>query len=92
MLCISFSAQKNGKKIASLVVVLAMLLPVFAFGSGRTAFAAGDFTVESGVLTRYDGSAVNVTVPSTVKKIGASAFYGKPIQSVTLPSSVTVIS
>ena len=91
MLCISFSAQKTGKKIASLVVVLAMLLPVFAFGSGRTAFAAGDFTVESGVLTRYDGSAVNVTVPSTVKKIGASAFYGKPIQSVTLPSSVTVI-
>lgn len=54
--------------------------------------SSGDFTIEDGVLTKYNGAGGFVTIPSSVKVIGASAFMLKTkVTSVAIPSSVTVI-
>ncbi|MCC8169105.1 MAG: leucine-rich repeat protein [Oscillospiraceae bacterium] len=56
-----------------------------------------EFVVEDGVLTEYNGTSVNVTVPETVDgqtvtTIGDRAFrYNEDIESVTLPDTVTII-
>lgn len=51
-----------------------------------------DFEVQSGVLIKYNGSDVNVTIPSHITSIGDSAFAGNTtIQSVKLNDAVRVI-
>lgn len=72
-----------------LCMLLCVLLLIAA--SALPVQAAGDFTVENGVLIRYSGTAKNVTVPDDVQIIGESAFEGCDIQSVTLSSAVAVI-
>ena len=48
--------------------------------------------VVNGILCRYVGNASAVTIPSTVSRIGASAFSGcSGLRSVVIPSSVTHI-
>ena len=54
--------------------------------------AAGEFTIEDGVLTAYSGTAEEVVVPDGVTTIGKNAFFDNTtIKKVTLPDSVQVI-
>lgn len=51
-----------------------------------------DFIIRGGVLTRYNGNDVHVTIPDTVVEIGQQAFVNcVGIQSVKMPQSVTCI-
>lgn len=51
-----------------------------------------DFIIRGGVLTRYNGNDVHVTIPDTVVEIGEQAFYDcAGIQSVKMSQSVTRI-
>ncbi len=63
-----------------------------AFGNTPWQTAMGDFPVVNGVLLAYQGTASDVTVPSTATVIGEQAFYDlSGVRSVTLPASVTSI-
>lgn len=58
--------------------------------------SADDFSVSGGVLNGYSGSGGKVSIPSTlngqaVTAIGAGAFEGADITSVSVPSGVTKI-
>ncbi len=81
-------------RVLSLVLVFAMLaafVPVLSDG-GATSYAAGDFTVEDGTLTKYTGSGGNIIIPVTVKVIGEKVFYNNTsITGVTIPSTVTTV-
>ena len=47
----------------------------------------------NGILVDVNSTATNITVPDTVRQIGAGAFYkNTTVKSVTLPSSVTAIN
>ena len=50
------------------------------------------FIIKDGVLIKYVGNETSVTIPSSVTKIGSSAFSCLDITSVTIPGSVTSIS
>lgn len=53
---------------------------------------AEDFVIVDGYLMAYNGTAANVTIPSTVTEIGDSVFYHNyTIQSVVIPASVKYI-
>lgn len=73
-------------KTLSLILVLVLclgLLPSVAFAAGS------NFTIENGVLTKYNGKGGDVTIPNGVTQIGDRAFYNG--KNVTIPSSVTTI-
>ena len=76
---------------------LGMLLGLFSMlavnGSPMAAEAAaettGKFTIEDGVLLRYQGKQKQVMIPDSVKEIEDKAFYGnKYIENVSMPDSV----
>lgn len=51
-----------------------------------------DFIIRGGVLTRYNGNEIHVTIPDTVVEIGQQAFENcAGIQSVKMSQSVTCI-
>lgn len=51
-----------------------------------------DFIIRGGVLTRYNGNDIHVTIPDTVVEIGQQAFEDcAGIQSAKIPQSVTCI-
>ena len=52
---------------------------------------AQDFEIEDGVLKKYNGSAKEIFIPSSVICIGEWAFYGCSSSSIFIPSSVTSI-
>lgn len=50
------------------------------------------FSIEDGVLKKYNGKDSNVSIPSTVTKIGDKAFlYRDFLTSITIPETVTEI-
>jgi uncharacterized repeat protein (TIGR02543 family) len=52
-----------------------------------------EFSIENGVLTAVElNGAVDVTIPSTVRSIGAEVLAGTGIESVTIPNTVTNIA
>lgn len=56
--------------------------------------AAGDehgFVVINGLLVNYVGSAKQITVPKTVKRVNIAAFEKDDIESVVIPETVTVV-
>lgn len=76
------------KRLFSLVLALALCLGLYA-----PAFAANsDFTIENGVLKKYNGSGGSVTIPNGVTAIGDYAFERcNTVTSIILPSSLTSI-
>ena len=77
------------KKLISMIAVCLILLTSFTLSCVN---AADDFEIENGVLLSYNGSAADVSLPSSVTAVGASAFAGNnTIVSVTIPSSVDSI-
>lgn len=77
------------KQMLAWVLVLAMLLPVLPVGALA---ADSDFTIVNGVLTKYNGSGGDVTIPEEVSAIGDGAFSGcNNLTRVTIPFSVTSI-
>lgn len=64
-------------------------------GSGATVNIYGnhnnDFEIEAGVLKKYKGSSTDVVIPNNVIEIGAQAFSGTGVKSVTIPDGVKSI-
>ena len=49
------------------------------------------FEIHDGILTKYNGTEAEVTIPQDVTSIGKNAFSGCKIESITIPNSVTSI-
>lgn len=80
--------MKIKTQLTSFLMALMLCLSVCA----STAFAADDFTIQNGVLTKYTGSGGNVIIPNGVNKIGDEVFsHCTNLTSITIPSSVTEI-
>jgi len=76
------------KKILTLILAIIMCLGL----TPTAALAAGDFTIENGVLTKYNGPGGDVVIPEGVTAIGESAFYDcTSLTSVMIPEGVTTI-
>ena len=86
--------MKKAMKTLPLAIAFALLaafIPLLS-GGGMTARADGDFTIENGVLKKYNGSGGYVVVPDGVKTIDERAFYNNlTITGVRLPDSVMQI-
>ena len=81
--------KKGHKKVLSLLLAAAL-----CFGlTPMTALAADSpFTIENGVLTKYNGPGGDVVIPDSVTDIESLAFNGcTGLTSVTIPDSVTYI-
>lgn len=53
---------------------------------------ASDFSIENGVLTKYNGKASVIVIPEGVTEIGVEAFAGKKkITDITIPDAITKI-
>lgn len=84
------------KKRIILSIVIPAVILVLALGlsqvlSPKASYDA-DFTVTGSVLTKYNGTAKNVTIPDGITEIGAEAFAGNPmIESVAVPNGVSSI-
>lgn len=69
-----------------------LLVFVLCLGLASPGMAADDdFTIVDGVLTWYDGSDSEVTIPDGVTVIGESAFQQCEVEKVHIPDSVTRI-
>ena len=70
-------------------VILSVFDPEFLEG---IPVDADGFAIQDGILLRYRGTAVSVTIPESVREIGAGAFFGcKDITSLTVPSHISCI-
>ena len=83
--------KKTEKSFLRYLALLAFAAIVVLMPKGVWA-GASDFTIENGVLTKYNGSGGDVVIPDGVTSIGNSAFYKcSNVTSVTIPDGVTSI-
>lgn len=61
------------------------------YGSGKPA-GNSEFTIQNGVLVKYNGPGGNVVIPSGVTEIGEEAFWACTLTSVSIPDGVKKIS
>lgn len=79
----------RARKVLSLILTVCLLAVCLPMGAVA---ADGDFTIQDGVLTKYNGSGGDVVIPDGVKSIDDLAFNEcKTLTSVTMPDSVTSI-
>ncbi len=70
--------------ISAILVTLVGVIPIGAVDS--------DFTIEDGVLIKYNGESKDVVIPDGVTSIGNRAFFGRTwLDKVTIPEGVTSI-
>ena len=91
------------KKLTSVILAVVMMLGILTIVPLTVSAATyGDFeyTLEDDytcTITKYNGSAANVTIPSTIHdykvcKIGAGAFYDcSSLEKIVIPDSVKEI-
>lgn len=81
------------KRIAGVILSLAMAMSLVATIGVVTVKAADDFQIDAaGTLTKYQGEGGAVTIPNTVKMIGEKAFVGNSsITSIKMGDKVTTI-
>ena len=91
------------KKLTSVILAAVMMLGILTIAPLTVSAATyGDFeyTLNEGytcTITKYNGSAANVTIPSTIYgnkvcKIGAGAFYDcSSLEKIVIPDSVKEI-
>lgn len=75
-------------------VILCLIILVFSFNISTFASGASDFTVENGVLTKYNGEDSDVVIPNNlgIKIIGDLVFFNYwNLKSITLPDALTGI-
>lgn len=68
--------KKIWRKWGILCLSVLSLCMCLGIVQGKQTRAASDFVISNGTLIEYTGNSSNVTVPSSVKKIGASASEG----------------
>ncbi len=77
------------KKILSVLLAVCLLAGCWPFGALA---AEGEFVIEDGILTQYNGPGGDVVIPAGVTAIGENVFLRrKDITSIAIPSGVTSI-
>ena len=83
-------AGKIRKLIGVLLLITAFM--VTQMPGYETSAASADFQIDKGTLVKYVGTASSVSIPASVKKIGAEAFAGNTsLTAVSIGSNVTEI-
>ncbi len=82
--------KKFKTRLGILCTVLILMFSTMI--SANAVEADSDFTIEEGVLTKYNGSGGSVVIPNGVTSIDDRAFYScDNLTSVTIPNGVTSI-
>ena len=75
------------KRWVSMLLVLALLIGCMSFAAA----AADDFVINDGILTKYKGNDTIITLPASVKVVGAAAFKDNlTIEEVDLNKATTI--
>ncbi len=84
---------KRARDVMKRIILCVMMVVLCLFAVGTAcAVDESDFTIENGVLTKYNGTATEVVIPDGVTSIGNNAFDRcKTLTSITIPDSVTSI-
>lgn len=83
--------KRTNKRLIGFIMLFAILAAVTAVPKNVQA-AGSDFTIENGVLTKYNGSGGDVAIPEGVTGIGDWAFSAcSSLTDIEIPNSVTSI-
>ena len=82
--------QKTMAFLLTLIIVIGT--SAFSFPIQASADTTGDFVIENGVLTKYNGTDETVVIPQGVKTINYKVFANNSrLHTVVIPNSVTTI-
>lgn len=86
--------KTTGKLARAMAIILVILIcaAIFAVPTYADTLNNGDFTIENGVLKKYNGSASKIIIPDNITEIGQMAFINKQsVKSIVIPNGVTKI-